>query len=41
MAEMVKAGYVGHIGLSGVSADTIGRTHAVHPICDFQIEFRC
>ena len=36
---MVKAGYVRHIGLSEVGADTIRRAHAVHPICDLQIEY--
>src|SRR5712675_1445813 len=36
IAEMVKAGYVRHIGLSEVGADTIRRGHAVHPICDLQ-----
>ena len=39
IAEMVKAGYVRHIGLSEVGADTIRRAHAVHPICDLQIEY--
>jgi aryl-alcohol dehydrogenase-like predicted oxidoreductase len=39
MADMVKAGYVRHIGLSEVGADTIARAHAVHPICDLQIEY--
>jgi aryl-alcohol dehydrogenase-like predicted oxidoreductase len=39
IAEMVKAGYVRHIGLSEVSADTIRRAHAVHPVCDLQIEY--
>jgi pyridoxine 4-dehydrogenase len=39
MAEMVKAGYIGHIGLSEVGAETIRRAHAVHPICDLQIEY--
>lgn len=39
MADMVKAGYVRHIGLSEVGADTIRRAHAVHPICDLQIEY--
>ena len=32
IAEMVEAGYVRHIGLSEVGADTIRRAHAVHPI---------
>ena len=32
LADMVKAGYVRHIGLSEVGADTIRRAAAVHPI---------
>jgi pyridoxine 4-dehydrogenase len=39
IADMVKAGYVRHIGLSEVSAQTIRRAHAVHPISDLQIEY--
>jgi aryl-alcohol dehydrogenase-like predicted oxidoreductase len=39
IAEMVKAGYVRHVGLSEVGAETIRRAHAVHPICDLQIEY--
>ena len=39
IADMVKAGYVRHIGLSEVGADTIRRAHAVHPIADLQIEY--
>ncbi len=39
IAEMVKAGYVRHIGLSEVGADTIRRANAVHPIADLQIEY--
>lgn len=39
IAEMVKAGYVRYIGLSEVGPDTIRRAHAVHPICDLQIEY--
>ena len=39
IADMVKAGYVRHIGLSEVGADTIRRAAAVHPICDLQIEY--
>jgi aryl-alcohol dehydrogenase-like predicted oxidoreductase len=39
IAEMVNAGYVKHIGLSEVGADTIRRAHAVHPIVDLQIEY--
>src|SRR6266508_2854307 len=37
IAEMVQAGYVRHIGLSEVGADTVRRAHAVHPISDLQI----
>ena len=39
IAEMVKAGYVRHIGLSEVGAETIRRAAAVHPIADLQIEY--
>jgi aryl-alcohol dehydrogenase-like predicted oxidoreductase len=39
IAEMVKAGYVRHIGLSEVGADTIRRAHAIHPITWLQIEY--
>ncbi len=39
IAELVKAGYVKHIGLSEVSAATLRRAHAVHPISDLQIEY--
>ncbi len=39
IAELVKAGYVKHIGLSEVSAETLRRAHAVHPISDVQIEY--
>jgi len=39
IAELVAAGYVRHIGLSEVSAETLRRAHAVHPICDVQIEY--
>ncbi|RSM59880.1 aldo/keto reductase [Kibdelosporangium aridum] len=39
IAEMVEAGYVRHIGLSEVGADTIRRANAVHPIADLQIEY--
>jgi aryl-alcohol dehydrogenase-like predicted oxidoreductase len=39
IAEMVQAGYVRHIGLSEVGAQTIRRAAAVHPICDLQIEY--
>ena len=39
LAELVQAGYVRHIGLSEVGADTLRRAHAVHPIADLQIEY--
>jgi aryl-alcohol dehydrogenase-like predicted oxidoreductase len=39
MAEMVSAGKVRHIGLSEVSADTLRRAHAVHPVAALQSEY--
>ena len=39
IADMVRAGYVRHIGLSEAGAETIRRAHAVHPIVDLQIEY--
>ena len=39
IADMVKAGYVRHIGLSEVGTETIRRAAAVHPIADLQIEY--
>jgi aryl-alcohol dehydrogenase-like predicted oxidoreductase len=39
IAEMVRAGYVRHIGLSEAGADTIRRAHKVHPIAALQIEY--
>jgi aryl-alcohol dehydrogenase-like predicted oxidoreductase len=39
IADMVQAGYVRHVGLSEVSADTLRRASAVHPIADLQIEY--
>jgi aryl-alcohol dehydrogenase-like predicted oxidoreductase len=39
IAEMVEAGYVRHIGLSEMSAQTIRRAHATHPISALQIEY--
>jgi aryl-alcohol dehydrogenase-like predicted oxidoreductase len=38
IADLVRAGYVRHVGLSEVSADTVRRAHAVHPVVDVQIE---
>jgi aryl-alcohol dehydrogenase-like predicted oxidoreductase len=37
--EMIDAGYIRHLGLSEVGADTIRRAHAVHPVSDLQIEY--
>lgn len=39
IADLVKKGYVRHIGLSEVGVETIRRAHAVHPIVDLQIEY--
>jgi aryl-alcohol dehydrogenase-like predicted oxidoreductase len=39
IGELVEAGYVRHIGLSEVGAETIRRAAATHPICDLQIEY--
>jgi aryl-alcohol dehydrogenase-like predicted oxidoreductase len=39
VADLVKAGYVRHLGLSEVGADTIRRAHRVHPVADLQIEY--
>lgn len=39
IADMVKAGFVKHIGLSEMGTDTIRRAAAVHPIVDLQIEY--
>ncbi|RVQ64315.1 aldo/keto reductase [Sinorhizobium medicae] len=39
IADLVKAGYVRHIGLSEVGPQTIRRAAAVHPISDLQIEY--
>src|SRR6266404_490077 len=39
IAELVRAGYVRHIGLSEASVVTVRRAHAVHPIAALEIEF--
>lgn len=39
MADMIKAGWIRHIGLSEVGSETIRRAHAAHPIVDLQIEY--
>ncbi|KZT18988.1 Aldo/keto reductase [Neolentinus lepideus HHB14362 ss-1] len=39
MAEFVKAGKVKYLGLSGISAETLRRAHAIHPISAIQTEY--
>ena len=39
IADLVKTGYVRHIGLSEMGAKTIRRAHVVHPIAELQIEY--
>jgi len=39
MAELVKEGKIGFIGLSEVSPETIRRAHAVHPVTAVQSEY--
>jgi aryl-alcohol dehydrogenase-like predicted oxidoreductase len=39
IGELVQAGYVRHIGLSEVGAETIRRAAATHPVTDLQIEY--
>jgi aryl-alcohol dehydrogenase-like predicted oxidoreductase len=39
IADMIKAGYVRHVGLSEVGPETIRRAAAIHPIVDLQIEY--
>jgi aryl-alcohol dehydrogenase-like predicted oxidoreductase len=39
IADLVKAGFVRHIGLSEVGSETLRRAQAVHPIVDLQIEY--
>jgi aryl-alcohol dehydrogenase-like predicted oxidoreductase len=39
IAEMIEAGYVRHVGLSEVGAETIRRAASVAPISDLQIEY--
>jgi len=39
LAEFVKAGKIKYIGLSEVSATTLRRAHAVHPIAALQMEY--
>ncbi|MGV3764499.1 MAG: aldo/keto reductase [Chitinophagaceae bacterium] len=39
MADLVKEGKIGYIGLSEVSAETVKRAHAVHPVTAIQSEY--
>jgi aryl-alcohol dehydrogenase-like predicted oxidoreductase len=39
IADLVQKGYVRHVGLSEVGAETLRRAQAVHPISDLQIEY--
>jgi pyridoxine 4-dehydrogenase len=39
IAELIEAGYVRHVGLSEVGAETVRRADAVHPVADLQIEY--
>lgn len=39
MADLVKEGKIGSVGLSEMSADTLRRAHAVHPVAAVQTEY--
>jgi aryl-alcohol dehydrogenase-like predicted oxidoreductase len=39
IVDLIRAGYVRHVGLSEMGAATIRRAHAVHKIIDLQIEY--
>jgi aryl-alcohol dehydrogenase-like predicted oxidoreductase len=39
LADLIKAGKIGSIGLSEMSADTLRKAHAVHPIAAMQTEY--
>ena len=39
IAELIQAGYVRYVGMSESGAATVRRAHAVHPVCDLQIEY--
>lgn len=39
VADMIKAGYVRHLGLSEMGSETIRRAAAVHKVADLQIEY--
>ena len=39
IADLIKGGYVRHVGLSEVGPETLRRANAVHPVADLQIEY--
>lgn len=39
ISDLVKAGYVRHVGITQVTADTLRRAHAVHPISFIESEY--
>jgi aryl-alcohol dehydrogenase-like predicted oxidoreductase len=39
IADCIKAGWVRHVGLSEIGAETLRRAHAIHPIRDVQFEY--
>jgi aryl-alcohol dehydrogenase-like predicted oxidoreductase len=39
IVKMIEAGFVRHLGLSEMSAETVRRANAVHPVSDLQIEY--
>jgi len=39
IGELVQAGYVRHVGLSEIGAETLRRAASTHSICDLQIEY--
>jgi aryl-alcohol dehydrogenase-like predicted oxidoreductase len=39
IADLVRAGWVRHVGLSEMGAETIRRAHRVHPVTELQIEY--
>jgi len=39
VSDLIRAGWIRHLGLSEMGAGTIRRAHAVHPVTDLQIEY--
>ena len=39
IGDLIKAGYVRHVGLSEANAATVARAHKVHPVAALQIEY--